>query len=82
MLFAVNVQPGETASVVTGQAEDSQHNIYPLTVEYVGIVPGLGWLTQIVVKLPDALINAGDVSVSINVGGVASNKALIKIKPS
>jgi len=81
-LFAVNIKLGETASNVTAQAEDSLHHISPLPVEYVGTVPGLNWLTQIVVKLPDALINAGDVSVGINVRGVASNKALIKIRPS
>lgn len=78
-LFAVNVQPGEPVSAVTAQAEDSQHNIYPLTVEYVGTVPGLDWLTQVVFKLPDTIMNVGDVSVSFNVRGVPSNKALIRI---
>ena len=27
--------------------------VYPLTVEFVGKVPGFDWLTKIVVRLPD-----------------------------
>jgi hypothetical protein len=55
MLFAVNVdlQPGENISLVTAQSEDSQHRITPLTVESVGKVPNLNWLTQINIRLPD-----------------------------
>ena len=30
-------------------------NAYPLTVEFVGKVPGFDWLTQVLVKLPDNL---------------------------
>lgn len=83
MIFALNarLQPGETASVVAVQAEDSQHNIYPLTVEYVGDVGSLTHLTQINVKLADAIYNVGDVWLSIKVRGIASNKARIRIVP-
>lgn len=43
MLFAMNVelQAGENLSIVTAEAEDAQHTVYPLTVEYVGNVPNL-----------------------------------------
>jgi hypothetical protein len=83
MLFAVNVdlRPGENASVVTAQAEDSTHRTYSLPVESVGKVPGYDWLTQVVVKLPDELGSAVEVSVSINFRSVTSNKVLIKVKP-
>jgi uncharacterized delta-60 repeat protein len=83
MLFAINLelQPGEAFSVVTAQAEDSQHRVFPLPVEYVGKVPGFSWLSQVNVRLRDELANAGDVQVSISLRGVASNKALISIKP-
>jgi uncharacterized protein (TIGR03437 family) len=63
-------------------AEDAQHGVFPLTVEYVGRVPGYDWLTQINVKLPDELENAGDVSLSINLRGLSSNKAMLSIGPS
>ena len=54
-LFGINMDllPGETASAVTARARDSRSRIYNLTVEFVGKVPGLDSLTQIIVKLPD-----------------------------
>lgn len=84
MLFATSVEfaPGEQSSILTAQAEDSQHGIYPLAIEYVGEVPNFYWLTQVVVKLPDQLESAGDVSVSINLRGRMSNAAVVRIKPS
>ncbi len=82
MLFAINVElmPGENSSVVTAQAEDSQHRVYQLPVEFVGKVPDFNWLTQVIVKLPDDLPHNEDVRVSLNLRGVTSNQALIKIK--
>lgn len=79
MLFAIGLElmPGEDAAVVTAQAEDSAHRIYPLTIEYVGKVPNFDWLTQVNVRLPDGLATAGDVLVSISLRGAASNKVVI-----
>lgn len=83
MLFAANAEllAGENISVFTAQAENSQQTIFPLTVEYVGKVQGLDWLTQINIKLPDTLANAGDVWLSISLRGQPSNKVLIQIRP-
>jgi hypothetical protein len=81
-LFAVNLElmAGEEASVVTAQAEDGGHNFYPLQVEYVGKVPNFDWLTQVVIKLPDAIASSSEVWISIHLRGVASNKVLVSIK--
>jgi dipeptidyl aminopeptidase/acylaminoacyl peptidase len=81
MLFAVytELMPGEEASAVTARAEDSQHVVHPLTVEYVGRVPGLAWLTQVNVRLPEELAGTGDVMVSISLHGTTSNKAILRI---
>src|SRR5260370_9881122 len=83
MLFAFNLEllPGETASAVTAQAEDSSHRIYSLPVEYVGTVPGFDWMTEIVAKLPDEIANAGDVCITINLRGAPTNKALVNVRP-
>ena len=83
VLFAthVNLTPGENTSVVTAQAEDSQNRVFPLTVESVGKVPRFNWLTQVVVKLPDELADAGEVRVGINLRGVSSNKAPLRVGP-
>lgn len=72
--------PGENASAITAQAEDSLLMVYPLTVEFVGKVPGFDWLTEIVVKLPESVAGTGDVMVSITLHGKVSNKARIKIQ--
>jgi hypothetical protein len=81
MLFAINVDlfPGEDASAVTAQLEDSQNRAYPLAVEFVREVPNLGGVMQLNVRLPDDLIVSGEVRISISVHGLVSNKATIRI---
>jgi len=81
-LFAIGLElmPGEDVSVVTAQAEDMGHKLYPLKVEYVGKVPGFDWLTQVVIRLPDDFINTGDAFVNISLRGAVSNKAVIGIR--
>ncbi len=81
-LFAIGLElaPGENVSVVTAQAEDSAHRIYPLTIEYLGKVPNYDWLTQVNVRLPDGLATAGDLLVSVSLRDAASNKAVIGIR--
>ncbi len=82
MLFALGLEllPGEDISVVTAQAEDSAHRIYPLTVESLGKVSSFDWFTQLNVRLPDGLAGAGDVLVSISLRGVESNKVIVGIR--
>src|SRR5882724_5908431 len=42
-VMGLSLQPGEGPTAITADAEDGAHNIYPLTVEYVGPVPGQDW---------------------------------------
>jgi len=81
-LFALGLEllPGEDVSAVTAQAEDNGHKTYPLKVEYVGKVPGFDWLTQVVIRLPDDFVNAGDFLLSVNLRGAVSNKVVIGIR--
>lgn len=81
MLFAGNLvlNPGETASLVTVQAQDSQGATYPLTVEFVGDVLGYPNLAEVVVRFPDQL-PSGKLWLSISLRGVSSNQAFITIK--
>ncbi len=53
--FAMNLQSGDGASVVTADAEDGQRRRYDLAVEYVGAVPGYEWTSTVVVKLADGM---------------------------
>lgn len=82
MLFATNLilGNGEDASFVTARAEDAQMNTYPLTVEYVGPVPGFNWLTEIVIVLPGNLPSGQSVLVSATWHTQTTNKARIRIK--
>jgi uncharacterized protein (TIGR03437 family) len=66
--------------MVTAQAEDVGQTTYPLKVEYVGKVSGFDWLTQVGIRLPDDLLNVGDVLVSVSLRGAVSNKAIIGIR--
>lgn len=80
--FAINLDllPGEDKSAVTARAEDAALNVYPITVEFVGDVPGFAWLTQVVVILPSNLPAGQSVLVSVTLHGQSSNKARIRIQ--
>jgi beta-glucanase (GH16 family) len=75
----LDLLPGDDASVVTAQAEDSQGHTFPLAVEAVGRVPQFDWMTEVIVKLPDELANVDQASVSVQARGRMSNKAIIAI---
>jgi hypothetical protein len=80
-LFAsgLTLLAGETASAVTAEAEDANHVRYPLTVEYVGTVPGQSWITAVIVRLHDNLGDVGDVLVGITLHDTTSNRVRIGI---
>ncbi|HEU4769955.1 MAG TPA: Calx-beta domain-containing protein, partial [Pyrinomonadaceae bacterium] len=79
-LFATNLNltPG---LVVTAQAVDSQQTVHQLPVELVSSLPTFTGLTQLQVKLPDGIVLAGDLQVSITVNGRASNVVVVGVKP-
>jgi endonuclease G len=79
-VWRLGLLPGDTASAVNVQAEDDQGRVYSLTVEHVGPVIGLNDVTQVVVKLPDAVVGAPrDLWVTVSLRGPASNRAVVKI---
>ena len=79
-LFLVGVALESTdAPFVTVQAEDAQHNVFSLPVEATARVKNLSWMSQVTVRLPDALSGAGNVDMSVSVRGVVSNKAPLRI---
>src|ERR1051325_4061639 len=81
MLFAMNLQlqPGETASAVTADAEDANHTLYPLTVEFVGAVPDNPWVSSVIIRVPENLPATGDVLVRIKYRDLASNRVRVGI---
>ena len=81
MLFAMSLQlqPGETATAVTADAEDAAHSLYPLTVEYVGPVPANPWALSVIIRVPENLPATGDVLVRIKYHDIASNRVRVGI---
>jgi len=81
MLFATNLQlqPGETSTAVTADAETADHTLYLLTVEHIGPVPDNPWVSSVVIRVPENLPATGDVLVRIKYRGLASNRVRVGI---
>ena len=79
MLFAMNLtlQPGDTVSSISVEAEDFAHHVYQLPVEYVGSVPDQPWATSVVVRLSDGMDDLGDVLIRVSYRGVSSNRVRV-----
>ncbi len=82
MLFGMNMEllAGEDKSAVTVRAEDAASNTFPMTVEFVGKVPGFDWLTEVVVRLPDNLPTGQSVLVSATLRGKTTNKVRVRVQ--
>jgi hypothetical protein len=80
MLFAFNLSDAD-ASSLTVDAEDELRRHYDLKVEYVGPVAGaeVMGVSQVVVKLDDALGEVGDVLVQLTYKGLRSNRVRVGI---
>jgi len=82
MFFVTNLDlaPGENSSAVSAQAQDNAANVFPLTVEFVGTLPGFDWLTQVIVRLPDGFPAGQPVFLTVTFHGQTSNKARIQMR--
>jgi len=65
---------------VTVQAEDSQQRLFDLPVEATARSKSFRWMSQVTVRLPDTLAGAGELKVSVQVRGLVSNKASIRVE--
>jgi len=82
MLFGMNMELmlGENSSAVTARAEDAALNVFPLTVEFVGPLPGVDGVTQIVVRLPDNTPTGQTLSISATLRGKTTNKVRVRMR--
>ena len=78
-LFASGVNSPSVADIVA-EAEDSSGRRYQLTVEHVASVPGLDWMSQLIVRLPDGLESTDYVWVGLSVRGNPTNQAIINLQ--
>jgi uncharacterized protein (TIGR03437 family) len=65
---------------VTARAEDAGLNVYSLAVEFVGPLPGVDGITQIVVRLPDNTPTGQTLFVSATLRGKTTNKVRVQMK--
>jgi hypothetical protein len=80
-LFIVGVllQPADL-QFVTVQAEDSQAHLVNLPVEATALVKNVSWMSQVTVRVPDALAGVGNVNIKVTVHGIVSNAAPLQIQ--
>jgi hypothetical protein len=78
MLIATNLTGNPT---ITARAVDPLLTNYDLPIEFVGPLPGVPEFTEIVVKLPDGILVAGDLQVTIKVHNKTSNVVLVGVRP-
>ena len=78
----IEVVAGENISPLTVQAENAQHQLIDLPIEFIGKIPGAPWLTQITVRLPDQVNGAGEIQIRISYRGQTSNPGSITIAPN
>ena len=80
-LFLAGVLLGPSdMSFVTVRAEDAQQNVFDLPVEATGRVHNFSWMSQVTVKLLDALIGKGEVMMSVTVHGKTTAKAPLRVE--
>jgi len=80
-LFVVGVllQPADLP-FVSVQAEDTQQHFFTLPVEATAKVKNVTWMSQVTVRVPDALAGAGELNIKVTVRGVVSNAAPLRIE--
>jgi CSLREA domain-containing protein len=79
-VWRLGLLPTDTAASLTVTAEDDQGRVYPLTVEFVGMLNTPPDVAQINAVLPDSVAGAPrDLWLSVKLHGPASNKASIAI---
>jgi hypothetical protein len=72
--------PADSAAGVSAEAEDEQHHVYPLQVEFVGKPRQFDWLAQIMIRLPDNLSGVSALWIRVGYRQSLSNKAMIALK--
>jgi probable HAF family extracellular repeat protein len=74
----VDIVAGENIPAPAVTAENAQHQVFSLPVEYFGRIPDAEWLTQIVVRLPEN-ITTGDLQVTVTFRSRVSKPGLLTI---
>lgn len=65
---------------VTAQAIDKSFVAHPLPIEDLRKVPGVPWMSQLTVRLPEDIPTPNDLSITVTARSLASNATTLKIQ--
>jgi len=71
---------GETLSIISASARDAQQVSHALTIEDLRKVPGVPWMSQLTLRLPNEVVSPGDAFVSVTARGQQSVEVRIHIQ--
>jgi len=81
MVFASNLEV-DNVSQVSAVLEDEWGQSYPVQIEYLGDVPGQGWLKQLNLKLTRNIPSVADLQLRISIAEGTSNRARLRFSAS
>mgnify|MGYP003578465702 FL=1 len=79
-LVDLDLFQGETFSIVTVQAQDKTMVTHNLVVEDLRKVPGVPWMSQLTVRLPDVLATPNDLTISVTARNATSNPVTLHVE--
>lgn len=79
-LVDLDLFQGETLAIVTAQAQDKTMVTHSLVVEDLRKVPGVPWMSQLTVRLPDVLAVPNDLTISVTARNTTSNSVTLHIE--
>lgn len=71
---------GETLSMISVQGIDNAAITHDLPVEDLRIVPGTPWLTQLTVRVPEAIATPNVLTITVSARGQVSNTATLRLQ--
>lgn len=71
---------GENLSIVTAQATDSALGTHTLAVEDLRKVPGVPWMSQLTLRLPNTIVPPTELTITVAARNQAGNAVKLKIQ--
>jgi hypothetical protein len=80
LLVDLDLFQGETLSIISVQAQDKTMVTHNLVVEDLRKVPGVPWMSQLTVQVPDVLAVPNDLAVTVTARNGTSNAVTFRVE--
>jgi hypothetical protein len=80
LLVDLDLFQGESLAIITVQAQDKTMVTHNLVVEDLRKVPGVPWMSQLTVRLPDVLGVPNDLTITVTARNLTSNAVTLKVQ--